>query len=82
MKYTALSSFRKGIKVIESINHIDHIKPTKNFINNFFKTYSTPSRKTFGPFKTFWIEDWVGEMYSRLLIKLEEKEKSLKKVGE
>jgi hypothetical protein len=40
--------------------------------------YSTPSRDLFGPYKTFYIEDWVGEMYSRLLLKLEEKEKSLK----
>jgi len=34
----------------------------------------------YGPFKTFYVEDWVGNMYSRLLEKLEEKEKSLKKV--
>lgn len=78
MIYQTLPIYRKSIKVIESINHIDHIKPTKRYLNNFFKMYSTPSRKMFGPHKMFYIEDWVGEMYSRLLIKLEEKEKSLK----
>ncbi len=78
MIYKTLPIYRKSIRVIESINHIDHIKPTKRYLNNFFKMYSTPSRDLFGPYKTFYIEDWVGEMYSRLLIKLEEKEKSLK----
>lgn len=78
MIYKTLPVYRKSIRVIESINHIDHIKPTKRYLNNFFKMYSTPSRKMFGPYKTFYIQDWVGEMYSRLLLKLEEKEKSLK----
>lgn len=77
-----LSTYKKAIKVIDSINHFDHLKPTRNYINNFFKMYSTPSRSMYGPYKTFFVEDWVGEMYSRLLIKLEEKEKSFKKVGE
>ena len=78
MIYKTLPIYRKSIRVIESINHIDHIKPTKRYLNNFFKMYSTPSRDLFGPYKTFYKEDWVGEMYSRLLITLEEKEKSLK----
>lgn len=78
MRYSALSSFKKAIKVIDSSTNQDHLNASRNFINNFFKTFSTPSRNNFGPFKTFWIDDWVGEMYNRLLIKLEEKEKSLK----
>ena len=78
MKYYALSTYRKAIKVIESSTNQAHIKASHNYINNFFKTFSTPSRKNSGPFKTFFIDDWVGEMYSRLLVKLEEKKKSLK----
>jgi hypothetical protein len=78
MIYQTLPIYRKSIRVIESCNHIDHIKPTKRYLNNFFKMYSTPSRDLFGPYKTFYIEDWVGDMYNRLLVKLEEKEKSLK----
>ena len=78
MIYQSLSIYKKSIRVIESINHIDHIKPTRRYLNNFFKMYSTPSRKMFGPHKSFWVEDWVGEMYRRLLIKLEEKEKDFK----
>lgn len=78
MTYSALSSFRKSIKVIESSTNQYHIKHARNYINNFFKMYSTPSRYMYGPFKTFDIDDWIGEMYSRLLVKLEEKEKSLK----
>lgn len=80
MKYPALSSFRKSIKVIESSTNQAHLNASRNYINNFFKTYSTPSRKMYGPFKTFYVEGWIGNMYSRLLEKLEEKEKSLKKV--
>ena len=76
-----LSTYKKVIKVIDSINHIDHIKPTKNYINNFFKSYSKPSKKMWGPFKTYYLEDFVAEMYKRMLVKLEEKEKSLKKVS-
>ena len=34
-----------------------------------------------GPFKTYYLEDFVAEMYKRMLVKLEEKEKSLKKVS-
>lgn len=75
---SAISTYRKSIKVIESSTNQDHINASRNFINNFFKLYSTPSRQMFGPFKALYIDDFVGEMYSRLLIKLEEKEKSLK----
>lgn len=75
---SALSTYRKSIKVIDSCTNQVHIKYSKTYINNFFKLYSTPSRKNSGPFKTFFIDDWVGEMYNRLLIKLEEKKKSLK----
>jgi hypothetical protein len=32
----------------------------------------------YGPFKTFFVKDWIGEMYNRLLIKLNKKEKDLK----
>ena len=78
MKYYALSTYRKAIKVIESSTNQAHIKASYRYINNFFNHYSTPSRPNFGPFKTFYIEEWIGNMYSRLLEKLEEKEKSLK----
>lgn len=78
MKYYALSTYRKAIKVIESSTNQAHIKSSRNYINNFFKTFSTPSRPNFGPFKTFYVDEWIGNMYSRLLEKLEEKEKSLK----
>ena len=78
MTYSALSSFRKSIKVIESSTNQYHIKYARNYINNFFKMYSSPSRYIYGPFKTFEIDEWVGEMYRRLLEKLEEKEKSFK----
>jgi hypothetical protein len=77
MKYSAISSYRKAIRVIQSSSNQDHIKASRNYINNFFKHYSTPSRSNFGPFKTFYIDEWIGNMYSRLLEKLEEKEKSL-----
>lgn len=76
-----ISTYKKVIKVIDSINHIDHIKPTRNYINNFFKSYSNPSKKMFGPFKTYYIDDFVAEMYNRMLDKLKEKEKSIKKVS-
>jgi len=75
---SAISIYRKSIKVIESSTNQDHLNASRNYINNFFKLYSTPSRQMFGPFKTLYIEDFVGEMYSRLLIKLEKKEKDLK----
>lgn len=78
MKQSAISSFRKALKVVESCENQTHLSHTHTYINNFFKTYSTPSRKNYGPLKTFYIEDWVGEMYNRLLVKLEEKKKSLK----
>ena len=78
MSYSSISTYRKAIKVIESSTNQAHIKASRNYINNFFKSFSTPSRKNYGPFKTFFIDDWVGNMYSRLLVKLEEKEKSLK----
>jgi len=77
---SAISSYRKSIRVIESCTNQDHINFSRNYLNNFFKHYSTPSRKNYGPFKTFFVDDFIGEMYSRLLIKLKEKEKSLKKV--
>lgn len=82
MKYSAISTYRKSIKVIESSTNQDHLSASRNYINNFFKLYSTPSRYMYGPFKTFNIDDFIGEMYSRLLVKLEEKEKSLKIIDE
>lgn len=75
---SAISTYRKAIKVIESSTNQDHVIASRNYINNFFKLYSTPSREMFGPFKTLYVDDFIGEMYSRLLIKLEKKEKSLK----
>ena len=80
MIYQSFAIYKKSIKIIESINHLDHIKPTKRYLNNFFKLYSSPSAKKYGPYDTIFVKDYVGEMYSRLLIKLEEKEKSLNKV--
>ena len=78
MRISSISSYRKSIKVIESSTNQFHLKASRNYINNFFKLYSTPSRTLFGPFKSFFVEDWIGNMYSRLLLKLEEKEKDLK----
>jgi len=74
-----LSNYKKALRVIESCTSIDHINPSKQYINNFFKLHTTPSRKMYGPFKTVNADVFVGNMYSRLLEKLEEKEKSLKK---
>lgn len=77
MTYSAISSYRKSIKVIESCTNQEHIKFTRNYINNFFNHYSSFSRKNYGPFKTYYIEDWIGNMYNRLLVKLEEKKITL-----
>ena len=78
MRISSISSYRKSIKIIESSTNQDHINASRNYINNFFKLYSTPSRLMYGPFKTFFVKDWIGEMYNRLLIKLNKKEKDLK----
>jgi len=73
------SSYNKVLSTISSSQNLDHIKFTRNFINNFFKTYTTESRSNFGPFKTFYAEKYIACLYNSLIEELEKKEKKLLK---
>ena len=74
-------AFNKAKAVINSSENEDHIKGAANYINNFFIFFSTPTRKKFGPFKTFYADDFVVDKYLKLKKLLKKKKKSLKIVG-
>jgi hypothetical protein len=78
MKPYLLSSYRKAYQVIQSSLNQDHIESSRNYINNFFKLYSTPSKKTNEIVEVRDADKMVAQMYGRLYSLLEEKEKSLK----
>ena len=80
MSIDIFSSFRKSKKVILSSLNQAHIEASRNYINNFFTTFSTPLPSS-THFKLYEAGDLVGNMYESLYRLLEEKEKSLKKVG-
>jgi len=78
MKPYLLSSYRKAYQVIQSSLNQDHIESSRNYINNFFKLYSIPSKKTNEIVEVRDADKMVAQMYGRLYSLLEEKEKSLK----
>lgn len=78
MKPYILSSYRKAYQVIQSSLNQDHIESSRNYINNFFKLYSTPSKKTNEIVEVRDTDKMVAQMYGRLYSLLEKKEKSLK----
>ena len=80
MKPFILSSYRKASQVIQSSLNQDHIESSRNYINNFFKLYSTPSKKVFKFVEVRDADKMVAQMYGRLYRLLEKKKKSLKKL--
>lgn len=80
MKPYLLSSYRKAYQVIQSSLNQDHIESSRNYINNFFKLYSTPSNKTNELVEVRDADKMVAQMYGRLYRILNKKEKNLKKV--
>ena len=80
MKPYILSSYRKAYQVIQSSLNQDHIESSRNYINNFFKLYSTPSNKTNELVEVRDADKMVAQMYGRLYRILNKKEKNLKKV--
>ena len=80
MKPYLLSSYRKAYQVIQSSLNQDHIESSRNYINNFFKLYSTPSKKTNELVEVRDADKMVAQMYGRLYRILNKKEKNLKKV--
>ena len=70
-------AYRKALKVIDSCENVDHIDAARNYVNNFFKTYSDPASGKFGPFSLVEASDSVILMYDRLFLKLEDKERKL-----
>ena len=80
MKPYLLSSYRKAYQVIQSSVNQDHIESSRNYINNFFKLYSTPSKKTNELVEVRDADKMVAQMYGRLYRILNKKEKNLKKV--
>ena len=78
MKPYLLSSYRKAYQVIQSSLNQDHIESSRNYINNFFKLYSTPSKKVFEFVEVRDADKMLAQMYGRLYSLLEKKEKSLK----
>ena len=75
MKTFLYTSFKKALSVIESSKNPIHLKAAKTYANLFFKNFSTPSRSNYGPFKTFYADDYVAGLYDTLISKIEEKEK-------
>ena len=80
MKPYLLSSYRKAYQVIQSSLNQDHIESSRNYINNFFKLYSTPSIKSNELVEVRDADKMVAQMYGRLYRILNKKEKNLKKV--
>jgi len=78
MKSYLLSSYRKAYQVIQSSLNQDHIESSRNYINNFFKLYSTPSKKTNELVEVRDADKMVAQMYGRLYRILNKKEKDLK----
>jgi hypothetical protein len=78
MKSYLLSSYRKAYQVIQSSVNQDHIESSRNYINNFFKLYSTPSKKTNELVEVRDADKMVAQMYGRLYRILNKKEKDLK----
>jgi len=75
MKPNIFTSYNKALSVIESSENSIHLIAAKKFSNNFLKTFSTPSRRNFGPFKTIETNSHVSAMYKTLLKEIKEKEK-------
>jgi hypothetical protein len=78
MKPYLLSSYRKAYQVIQSSLNQYHIESSRNYINNFFKLYSTPDKISNKFVEVRNVDNMAAQMYGRLYSLLEKKEKSLK----
>lgn len=67
----SIPSYKKALRVIDSCTTLDHCDSARNYINNFFKQNSKCTDKLFRVYQT---EDYIGEMYERLKLKLYGKE--------
>lgn len=69
-------SYKKALRVINSCKNKTHIKGARNYINNFFQTYSERDTSFFDlrvP-NVFLIDSEPANMYSDLMIELSKKE--------
>ena len=73
MKY-AIPSYKKAIKVIDSCSTLDHCTGARKYINNFFNQNSKLTKQVKTGFREYITEDYIGEMYERLKLKLYGKE--------
>jgi len=66
-----IDAYEKALKVIDSCENREHTDGAKNFINNFFRSYSIPKNTRLGTM--YDIPETVSDAYQRLLIKHAEK---------
>jgi hypothetical protein len=71
------SSYKKALKVIDSCANSYHLDGARNYVNNFFRVNSVEKIHVKVGFRTYVTDDFIGEMYNRLLKKLHLKELDL-----
>lgn len=79
MRYYMKYNYKRALKVIDSCETLVHLRGARNYVNNFFKYYSSQTGEKVGPFSIVEVDKVVATTYSRLLTALEIKEKSIKK---
>lgn len=71
------SAYKKALKVIDSCSNSYHLEGARNYVNNFFRVNSIEKLHVKIGFRTYITDDFIGEMYNRLLKKLHLKELDL-----
>lgn len=71
------SAYKKALKVIDSCSNSYHLEGARNYVNIFFRVNSIEKLHLKIGFRTYITDDFVGEMYNRLLKKLHLKELDL-----
>ena len=71
------ASYKKALRVIDSCTNLIHLTGARTYVNLFFTSNSKKSYPNKYSFTTYITDDLIAKMYSRLLVRLFEKESDL-----
>lgn len=73
MNKKVIAAYSKAEKVIASSDRPEHFKASRNYINNFFRSFCIGERTIFG-LRTFDVDPYISALYETLLEKVRVKE--------
>ena len=73
MNKKVITAYKKAEKVISSSKGPEHFKASRNYINNFFRSFCIGEKTLFG-LRTYDVDPYIGALYENLLEQIRVKE--------